>query len=246
MSTGNEAFLIDNIDIITLGIFFCSWWGYSLYAQYQSTRKDCLVSVLHQFRLAWMSRLLKRDNRISDASIMANLERSSLFFASSSLLIIAGLFTAFNYSEKALGIISEFYFLAPNSRQEWEMKIIILVVIFAYAFFTFTWSVRQYNFCSVLVGSGPLATERGITEDERQLYAFHMAKVCSLAANQFNYGLRAYYFAMAFTGWFLGPYFCMVSTFLVICILYRREFRSKTFKTLSRGLVTSENVAGPS
>ncbi|MBU1295358.1 MAG: DUF599 domain-containing protein, partial [Gammaproteobacteria bacterium] len=152
MEKHSISLLLNPLDIATLFVFFACWWGYAFYAQYNSKRRSCLVSVLHQFRLAWMSRLLRRDNRIADASVMANLERSSLFFASSSLLIIAGLFTAFNYSEKALGILSDFYLLSPMSQQEWELKIIVLVVIFSYAFFTFTWSVRQYNFCSVLVG----------------------------------------------------------------------------------------------
>ncbi|SBS32000.1 hypothetical protein MAQ5080_02133 [Marinomonas aquimarina] len=235
--------IFDTVNSLTLLAFFGCWWGYAFYAQYNSKRRTCLVSVLHQFRLAWMSRLLRRDNRIADASVMANLERSSLFFASSSLLIIAGLFTALSYSEQALSIINDFEFLTPTTQTEWELKIIVLVVIFVYAFFTFTWSVRQYNFCSVLVGSAPLATERGIEESERELYAMHMAKVCSLAANQFNYGLRAYYFAMAFSAWFLGPYFCMAASLMVVAVLYRREFRSKTFKTLSRGLVIKSHAS---
>lgn len=243
MEPHSATLMLNMLDFAALFVFLASWFGYSLFAQYYSKRRPCLVSVLHQFRLAWMFRLLRRDNRIADASVMANLERSSLFFASSSLLIIAGIFTAFNYSEKALGVLSDFYFMAPMNQQEWELKMIILVVIFSYAFFTFTWSVRQYNFCSVLVGSAPLATERGIEDSERELYASHMAQICSLAANQFNYGLRAYYFAMAFCGWFLGPYFCMASSIMVVAVLYRREFRSKTFKTLSRGLVIQSNAS---
>nr|WP_239495495.1 DUF599 family protein [Marinomonas primoryensis] len=70
---------LNTLDIATLFVFFACWWGYAAYAQYNSRRRACLVSVLHQFRLAWMSRLLRRDNRIADASVMANLERSSLF-----------------------------------------------------------------------------------------------------------------------------------------------------------------------
>ena len=73
MFSENEVGVISAIDIVTLFVFFAGWWGYSLYAQYQSKRKDCLVSVLHKFRLAWMSRLLKRDNRIADASIFPSI-----------------------------------------------------------------------------------------------------------------------------------------------------------------------------
>ncbi|MEL0612900.1 DUF599 domain-containing protein [Marinomonas arenicola] len=243
MESSSVSTLLDPLDLATLFVFIACWGGYAFYAVYNSKRRSCLVSVLHQFRLAWMSRLLRRDNRIADASVMANLERSSLFFASSSLLIIAGLFAGFKYSSEALEVLSDFYLMSPSSRQEWELKIIVLVLIFAYAFFTFTWSVRQYNFCSVLVGSAPLATERGIEDSERELYAMHMAQICSLAANQFNYGLRAYYFAMAFCAWFLGPYFCMAASITVVAVLYRREFRSKTFKTLSRGLVIKSHAS---
>lgn len=243
MESSSVSTLLSPLNIATIVVFVACWWGYAFYAAYNSKRKSCLVSVLHQFRLAWMSRLLRRDNRIADSSVMANLERSSLFFASSSLIIIAGLFAGFKYSKEALEVLSDFYLMAPSSRQEWELKIIVLVLIFAYAFFTFTWSVRQYNFCSVLVGSAPLATERGIEDSERELYAMHMAQICSLAANQFNYGLRAYYFAMAFCAWFLGPYFCMAASIMVVAVLYRREFRSKTFKTLSRGLVIKSHAS---
>ncbi|MEP0073342.1 MAG: DUF599 family protein, partial [Marinomonas sp.] len=59
----------------------------------------------------------------------------------------------------------------------------------------------------------------------------------------FNYGLRAYYFAMAFCGWFLSPYFCMAASLMIVAVLYRREFRSKTFKTLSRGLVIKSHAS---
>ena len=241
MNSSSDSSLSYTLNLATFFIFVACWGGYAFYAAYYSTRRACLVSVLHQFRLAWMLRLLRRDTRIADASVMANLERSSLFFASSSLIIILGLCASFKYSQEALVMLSDFQI--PRIRQEWELKIIVLLLIFAYAFFTFTWSVRQYNFCSLLVGSAPLATERGIEDSECERYAIHMAQICSLAANQFNYGLRAYYFAMAFCAWFLGPYYCMAASIIVVAVLYRREFRSKTFQTLDRGLVITSHAS---
>ena len=48
----------------------------------------------------------------------------------------------------------------------------------------------------------------------------------SLAANQFNLGLRAYYFGMAMLSWFISPWLFMVMSVGVVLILYRREFHS--------------------
>ena len=79
MESHSVLMLLNPLDLVTLFCLFACWWGYAFYAQYNSKRRSCLVSVLHQFRLAWMSRLLRRDNQIADASVMANLERSSLF-----------------------------------------------------------------------------------------------------------------------------------------------------------------------
>ncbi len=48
----------------------------------------------------------------------------------------------------------------------------------------------------------------------------------SLAANQFNLGLRSYYFGMAMLSWFISPWLFMAMSVGVVFILYRREFHS--------------------
>tara|TARA_B100000446_G_scaffold46105_2_gene42132 strand:- start:27579 stop:27797 length:219 start_codon:yes stop_codon:yes gene_type:complete len=56
-------------------------------------KTECIASVMHRLRMDWMQQLLHRDNRVSDASIIANLERNVSFMASTSILILAGLLT---------------------------------------------------------------------------------------------------------------------------------------------------------
>ncbi|MNJ78871.1 hypothetical protein D3C77_767340 [compost metagenome] len=48
----------------------------------------------------------------------------------------------------------------------------------------------------------------------------------SLAANQFNFGLRSYYFGLAMLAWFINPWFFIIATTGVVLVLYRREFHS--------------------
>jgi uncharacterized membrane protein len=56
--------------------------------------------------------------------------------------------------------------------------------------------------------------------------------VLSLAANQFNFGLRSYYFGMAMLTWFISPWLFMVVSVGVVLILYRREFHSDVLEVM--------------
>lgn len=67
---------------------------------------------------------------------------------------------------------------------------------------------------------------RQVNEPERKAFAARAAKVLSLAANQFNLGLRAYYFAMALLTGLVSPWILMLASVGVVLILYRREFHS--------------------
>ena len=53
-----------------------------------------------------------------------------------------------------------------------------------------------------------------------------------MAANQFNYGLRAYYFGMATLAWFINPWFFMLVSTGVVVVLYRREFHSDVLEVM--------------
>jgi len=52
------------------------------------------------------------------------------------------------------------------------------------------------------------------------------------AAETFNDGLRAYYFAFAALAWFVSPVAMVVATLAVVAILYGREFHSEVLHIL--------------
>jgi uncharacterized membrane protein len=71
--------------------------------------------------------------------------------------------------------------------------------------------------------------------DERERYAVRAGKLAGLAAETFNDGLRAYYFAFALIAWFMSPLALMAGAVLVVAILYSREFRSDVLHLLDEG-----------
>lgn len=212
--------------------FVMCWAGYTRYASWRGRDTACLASVLHLYRQDWMRRMLLRDNRIADANVIGNLERNAGFFASSTLIILAGVLTALGASERAVSLLADLPFAQPVSRGLSEIKLLALAVVFVYAFFTFSWCMRQYNFAAVLVASAPMAGERNVSDLERKSFAERAARVISMAANQFNFGLRAYYFGMATLAWFIHPWFFMVVTTGVVLVLYRREFHSDVLEVM--------------
>ena len=218
--------------LIAVVWFILCWAGYTRCASWRGRDTACLASVLHLYRQDWMRRMLLRDNRIADANVIGNLERNAGFFASSTLIILAGILTALGASERAVMLLADLPFAQPVSRGLSEIKLLSLGIVFVYAFFTFSWCMRQYNFAAVLVASAPMAGERNVSDQERRSFAERAARVISMAANQFNFGLRAYYFGMATLAWFIHPWFFMLVTAGVVLILYRREFHSDVLEVM--------------
>ncbi|MBS7724486.1 DUF599 family protein [Pseudomonas lalucatii] len=213
-------------------VWFMLCWGLYPLCAFKGQSTPCLASVLHLYREDWMRRMLLRDNRIADANVIGNLERNASFFASSTLIILAGILTVLGASDRAVSLLADLPFVQVASREMSEVKLLCLGVVFVYAFFTFSWCMRQYNFAAILVGSAPMVGERHVTEQERNAFAVRTARVISMAANQFNYGLRAYYFGMATLAWFINPWFFMLVTGGVVVVLYRREFHSDVLEVM--------------
>lgn len=217
------------LDLIAAGWFLACWVGYTLFADRRARHTLTLMSAMHEYRRLWMSELLKRDVRIIDATIVGTLARSVTFFASTTIFILAGLLAVFGTIDTAMSVIQTLSFAVHASRELWELKLAGLLLVFIYAFFKFTWSMRHFNYLSVLIGAAPAANDQPSWADS---YRERAARVSTNATNTFNRGLRAYYFGLAYLAWFLHPLLFVGATILVLGVLYRREFHSRMLREL--------------
>ncbi len=223
------------VDTLSLGWFICAWIGYTYFSGYRAKSAQRLQNTLHGHISDWVHVIQKRDARIVDISIAANLERNATFMASSSLLIIAGLLTLIGSSGTALDFVTDLTVRQYLAKHELEFKVIFLVLIFVFAFFTFTWCLRQWGMASILIGSAPLCNDDKASEESRNRHAKSLAGIIQLAVVSFNHGLRAFYFSIAWMTWFIHPYAFLITTTWVLLVLYRREFHSRTLKALKVG-----------
>lgn len=218
------------VDAAALAFFAAAWAGYVWFAGRHGRNVPSLHSRMDGFRREWMVRMIDRDNRMVDVNIVRNLTRSSQFFASTTMLVLGALIALMGYVQQALDVVSELPFTVQASQRLLEIKILLLVVIFAYAFFKFSWAIRQLNFCSILVGAAPRQPKENPEQYAPQIN--RLARITSYAGVNYNNGLRAFYFALAAMAWFLHPWLMMVATAWVMYVLYHREFASKTLKAM--------------
>ena len=219
-------------DWLALFVFIAAWVGYAWFARYWGARRPSLLATTNRHRCAWMRQATVRDPRVLDGIITQSLSTSPSFFASTSIIVIGGLFALLGTTDKAAELVREIPFAQQTPMLVFEFKILVLIAIFVHAFFRHTWSMRQYTFAALVIGAMPQPEEFRSGQQDREAFAARAGAMLGLAAETFNDGLRAYYFSFAALGWFFSPLAFMLATVTVVLILYSREFRSDVLHVL--------------
>jgi uncharacterized membrane protein len=223
--------LLPLVDWIGMAFFFAAWIGYAVFARRRARTQPSFLGSSNRVRRQWMLQTTYREVRVLDGVVVQQLSSTASFFASTTILIIGALLAVLGATEQASDLVREIPFAARTSLLVFDFKVVLLAAIFVYAFFRFTWCIRQYSVGVLLVAAAPEAA--AITDElQRQAFADRAGRVMGLAAESFNDGLRAYYMSFAAVSWFVSPWALMVATATVIAVLYRREFRSEVLKAL--------------
>ena len=148
---------IQFIDLFVLAWFIACWAGYTYFAVRKSSTSASLVAAMRLYRREWFKRVLQHENRIADVAAFNNLLSSATFFASTAILILGGLVAMLGTTDRIVDMVAELPFARPESVLLSRINIILLIGVFVYTFFKFTWSIRQYHFCTILIGAAPLA-----------------------------------------------------------------------------------------
>lgn len=212
-------------DILAVLWFLLAWVGFNLLVEVSALHKRTLSHAMEFHRRQWMLTMAGREVRIMDTAIIAGLQQGTAFFASTSLLAIGGSFALLDSPDTILRVAGDLSIPVEMSRTLWELKVLGLMVILAYAFFKFGWAYRLFNYASIVMGSVPEL--KSAPKDQILQIASHAADMNVLAGRHFNRGQRAFFFAIAFLGWFAGPIAFSITTLAVLLVLLRRQFASR-------------------
>lgn len=217
-------------DYIALALFAFLWAVYSWLTAGGGSKlfpRLSLNRAMAERRKRWIYNSLRRDLKMIDTQIMAGLQNGTAFFASTSIFAIGGCFALLGATDKVDAIFGNLPFVSYGGRTAFELKVAGLTFLFGYAFFKFGWSYRLFNYCTILFGALPMMSDTNVDRQAAERAADQVIRMNTIAAANFNAGLRAIFLSIGYLGWFVGPYMFMAMTLIVIIVLTRRQYFSE-------------------
>lgn len=218
---------VTTLDLLAFAWFLGMWGAFNIIQDH--VLRGGVNRHLMTLRLRWMERMLERDVRLPDTMLLGHSMQSCSFFASATVLVLAALLGSFSAADHAQQVLSELSFAVVTSRGFFEMKLLMLGCIFIFAFFKFTWALRQFNYSIALIGAAPPPPA---SPEECREIAEPIAGMLTLALSEFNSGIRAYYFALAALNWLIDPRLLILATLGVTAVLSRRQVWSRAERLL--------------
>jgi uncharacterized membrane protein len=219
------------LDLVALAWFVGSWVGYAILLEHTAYGRTSLNALMNRHRESWMQLMLARDVRIVDTQLLASLANGTAFFASTSLIAIGGALTLLRSTEGIIEVMAALPFGFASTRVQWEAKTIGLAIVFVYAFFKFAWSYRLFNYVAILLGAMPPWDEKDTPAAID--HAARTARLFEIAGRHFNRGQRAFFLALGYLGWFVGPWVFIGTTTAVVLVMWRRQYFSESHHAIA-------------
>ena len=209
-------------DVLALIWYLFLWRLYAWVTDDSKFHKETLSYAMHEERRRWMIAMSHRDIRVLDGTIITGLQGSTQFFASTSLLAIGAGFALMSASDQIITAMEVSTLHIEIEKERFYTKVVVLMVLYAYAFFKFGWAYRLFNYCAIMIAATP-----EYEHELREKKALQAADMNIEASKQFNLGLRTFFMSIPVLAWFGGAWaFALVATW-VASVLAIRQFKSR-------------------
>ncbi len=225
------AMFMSPFDIAALAVFLVAMLGYRSLMWIGRFETNSITGAVQAQRVRWLLNMARRDNRVIDTMVLGNLGQGNAFFASTSAIVVGGLAAMLGSGEKVQALMERLPYAAQSSPVLWEVKLVLILAIFVFAFFKFAWAFRLSQYASIMVGATPIAETANATLCAD--HAVRTARLIGIAAEHANGGLRAYYYAIAAMAWFYHPAAFLAATLWIMLILIRRDYFSRSLRLIA-------------
>ncbi|NRB01743.1 MAG: DUF599 domain-containing protein [Rhodobacteraceae bacterium] len=227
MTWFDRAALFTEFDLAAVVFVITAWLLMGWWVENPSAKTPSTTKLMAQYRRLWMQEMITRQPRIFDAQIVASLRQGTAFFASTSILALGGMLAVLGNAER-LTLVAGDLVQTDAPTFVWEVKILLVILLLTNAFLKFVWANRLFGYVSVVMATVPNDLDDLLVEHRSK----QAGEINVLAAQSFNRGLRAVYFALASTAWLAGPAALTLATCFTIGVIWRREFNSKSRQVL--------------
>ena len=195
------------------------WFTYNYGVPLLERRRPSLSVIMSMQRRRWVANAVKRESPM-DAILSGNLMGSVSFLASTSVLLVLAIFTAFGNLNALMETLASIGIRPDYSISDVQIHLFVMLTVFVLSFFAFTLALRQFNHFCIMIGAIDHSGHTLPAEIDA------IAQLNSLAAKNFNNGIRAYYFSVATVAWFASEWLAIIASLLTVGFLIHREFFS--------------------
>ena len=206
------------------------WFAYNYGVPLIERKRPSLSVIMSMQRRRWVKNATTRESPL-DAILSANLMSSVSFLASTSVLLVLAIFAAIGQTSAVMEALNGVGMGVEYLPTDLRIHFVVMLAIFTLSFFAFTLALRQFNHFCIMIG----AMDHSGRVSEAEVDA--IAQLNTLAAKNFNNGIRAYYFSVATVAWFASPWLAIVASAITVAFLIHREFFSSAHRIAASAAV---------
>lgn len=206
------------------------WFAYNYGVPLIERKRPSLSVIMSMQRRRWVKNATMRESPL-DAILSANLMSSVSFLASTSVLLVLAIFAAIGQASSVMEALTGVGMGSEYQPADLRIHFVVMLAIFTLSFFAFTLALRQFNHFCIMIG----AMDHSGRVSEAEIDS--IAQLNTLAAKNFNNGIRAYYFSVATVAWFASPWLAIVASVITVAFLIHREFFSSAHRIAASAAV---------
>lgn len=175
-------------------------------------------------RVEWVRFVMEQETRgILAVQTLRNSTMAATFLASTAVLLMIGTLNLADQPEGFVHTFQRLNLLGSPHPGLWTAKVLLLVVDFFLAFFSFAMSIRLYNHVGYQIS---LPLDLRSTTATPDTVSAHMNR----AGAFYTLGMRAYFFSVPLVFWLFGPHFMLLASLVLVYVLYQNDRAPQTIK----------------
>jgi uncharacterized membrane protein len=190
---------------------------YHLYWAYQVRRAPLQTyrGITRYLRRIWVESIMTEKRDILSVQTLRNWIMASSFLASTAMIIGLGLLSFLLRPEHLAEVPFEFTVIFSKIQTLFLAKLMLLMVHFFFAFFSFTLSIRYMNQINFMINV-PITCDPFLTPE-------FIAHTLDLGMMHYTMGMRAFYLSVVVTLWLFGPVWMFMGSLILTYILYKLD-----------------------
>lgn len=164
-------------------------------------------------RTAWVENVMEHGKDIMAVQTLRNSTMAATFLASTAVLLVMGTLSLSGQSAQLESSWHALNKLGATHGEIWIFKLLLLMMDFFVAFFSFTMAVRLFNHVGYMINV-PLSLAH------KSISPRHVGAHLNRAGKYYSIGMRAFYFAVPLVFWLFSPIFMLAATAVLISVLF--------------------------